>query len=84
MIFASTPHLLMAQKPTAAPVSVEPRKRNLIEFLYGSESGSFQQPWSGESTANGFKHSVSDMLEVPEANFLLIGSGMYLANRLQY
>ncbi|KAF5705826.1 mg2+ transporter [Fusarium globosum] len=75
VIFASTPHLLMAQKPTAAPVSVEPRKRNLIEFLYGSESGSFQQPWSGESTANGFKHSVSDMLEVPEASFLLIGSG---------
>ncbi|SCN70734.1 uncharacterized protein FFB20_03858 [Fusarium fujikuroi] len=79
VIFASTPHLLMAQKPTAAPVSVEPRKRNLIEFLYGSESGSFQQPWSGESTANGFKHSVSDMLEVPEASFLLIGSDILIS-----
>ncbi|KAF5636034.1 Mg2+ transporter [Fusarium sp. NRRL 52700] len=74
VIFVSTPYLLMAQKPPAAPVSGETRKRNLIEFLYGSESGSFRQPWSGHSTTNGFKYSISDMLEVPEASFLLIGS----------
>ncbi|KAF5612456.1 mg2+ transporter [Fusarium subglutinans] len=74
VIFVSTPYLLMAQKPPAAPVSGETRKRNLIEFLYGSESGSFQQPWLDRSTANGFKYSIAGMLEVPEASFLLIGS----------
>ncbi|KAF5701882.1 Mg2+ transporter [Fusarium mundagurra] len=79
VVFVSTPYLLMAQKPPAAPVSRETRKRNLIEFLYGSESGSFRQPWPKHSTANGFKHSISDMLEVPEASFLLIGSDILIS-----
>ena len=75
VIFLSTPYLAFSEGQVADSHSEEKNYRSLLEFIYGRDVEDLQQTHihpliDGTTRANDWPS-----IEVPEAEFLLIGSG---------
>jgi hypothetical protein len=75
VIFLSTPYLAVSEAQVADSHSEEDNYRSLLEFIYGRDVEDLQQTHihpliDGTMSANNWPS-----IEVPEAEFLLIGSG---------